>query len=279
MNLRIFKIFCLILLLGFFSWTGVWADDSTLPPDIAAIKARGVLRIGIFKQDAPPVAMRDSNGNWVGIEIDLANMIANQLAVKLQIVSAPTYDAMVDMVAKRQIDLAMELAVLPERGLRVAFTHPYYSFNAHLLVNRLQAAKNGWNNVNAIMAGLSSNKEVAVIGALQGSAGAELLQQTYPNIKIVYYPTITQAFQDVMAGKIFAAIGTSPIEVQDFLKTDPRASLLAEDVEVPNSTFLIAIALPWQYYHLRELLDSYLTYLNQNGVIEEIFQKYGESTT
>lgn len=278
MNMRIVKVLGLILLMCYCALTYATTNvDPNLPPDIAAIKARGILRVGIFKADAPPLAMHDSNGKWIGIEIDLATMIAQQLGVKLEIIPAPTYDSMVDMVASGQLDLATELAFLPQRGLRVAFTHPYYSFNPHLLVNRLQAAKNGWSKPDDIIQALTTNPQPMSIGVLEGTAGVQLIENTFPNAKIVLYPTVPAALQDVTTGKIFAALGTSPAEVQDYLQNNPRASLLSADIQIPNASFLIGMALPWQYYHFRELLNSYFSYLNQNGVLEEIFQKYGES--
>jgi ABC-type amino acid transport substrate-binding protein len=272
------KILGLTICLFCFGATLAWATENNLPPDIAAIQKRGTLRVAVYGGDAPPLAMHDKNGHWSGIEVDFAGLIASQLGVKLVIVPADNYDQMVDLVASGKVDLGSELMILPKRALHVAFTHPYYSYHPHLLINRLQAAKYGWSNQAQVLQGLASGKYSIKLGVLANSASVQLMQQTFPQVTVVSYPDIYTALHDVTTGKIFAAMGTTPVEVQKFLQTDSHASLLAEDVLVPQAMVLVAVALPWQYFHLRELLNAYFDYLIANGVIEKLFQKYGETT-
>lgn len=278
-RVRFIKLLGCIVGLWLLSIGSVLADASNAPPDIALIQKRGALRVAVYAGDAAPLAMRDKNGNWSGIEIDLAERIASQLEVKLTVVPVNSYNEMVDLVASGQADLSSELAIIPGRALRASFTHPYYTYQPHLLINRLQAARYGWNQPTDIIKGLNVGKAGLKMGVLANSASVELMQQAFPNITIVQYPDIRTALLDVTTGKIFAAMGTTPVEVQKFLQTDAHASLLGEDVAVPQMKILVAVAVPWQYFHLRELLNNYFDYMIANGEVEKIFQKYGETTT
>ncbi len=87
--------------------------------------------------------------------------------------------------------------------------------------------------------------------------------------------TDAAAFQDVVNGKIFAAVGSTSVSVQQFLNQSPRNTLVAEDVALPQITILVSIAISWQNFHLRELINSYFDYLQKNGVLTSVFQKYG----
>jgi ABC-type amino acid transport substrate-binding protein len=251
----------------------LWADTS-LPPDIAAIQQRGTLRLAVYQIPIPPMTIKDSKGHWSGIEIDIAQMIANQLSVKLVVIPTSTYDNIVNLVANNKADLGAEVYVTPERALKINFSHPYYSFHPHLLVNRLQATKYNWNTQAQVIQNLQQKTPVT-IGVVLGGATVQVIQENFPNMKIVGYNTDTQAFQDVVDGKIFAAVGATSMSVQQFLSQNPRDALVAEDIILPQATILVSIAISWENFHLRELIDSYFEYLQKNGVLTSVFQKYG----
>lgn len=257
-------------------WSQVMWADTNLPPDIAAIQQRGTLRLAVYQTPNPPMTIKDSQGQWSGIEVDIAQMIANQLGVKLVVISASTYDNIVNLVASNQADLGTEIYVTPERALKINFSHPYYSFHPHLLVNRLQATKYGWNTSAQVIQGLQQ-KQTLKIGVVAGAATVRVIQEAFPGINIANYGTDTQAFQDVMSGKIFAAVGTSAMSVQQFLSQNPRDALIAEDVMLSQATILVSVAISWESFHLRELINSYFDYLQKNGVLTSVFQKYGVS--
>jgi len=280
-------LFCLIL--AFFFTKPLWAlttpaqhgytqnQDQLLPSDIMAIKKKGVLTVAFYHYDIPPFFMHDNKGNWVGIEVDLAQKIADLLGVKLVIVPAPSFDAITIMVAEHKADMGMGLVgITPERALYVSFTNPYYRFHPHLLVNRVLAAKEGWNPWN-VLAKMETSEKPLKIGVLKASGNIEVVQENFPNAEIVPYDNIIDAMHDVIRQKLFAAVGNSPLQVRAFLKAHPGAVIQLSDVEIPSHTDLIAIALPWNSYHLREWLNNYLNYLLANNVQIQLLAKYGQS--
>lgn len=271
------KIFaCLSLCLGLTVFHNAWADtNSNFPPDIAAIQKRGALRLAVYNIDLQINSSSQTYND--NVEIALGNLIASQLGVKLQVVPASSYNDVINKIAAQQVDMGEELAILPDRAMRVNFTDPYYSYHPHFLVNRLQAAKYGWNAESDILQGMQQGVEPIKIGVLQNSASVNVVQANFPKAQLIPYADPEQSLRDVVSGKIFAAMGSSPSDINTFLNNNSRANIQAQQVNLTSATLLVAIAVPWQDFHLREWLNSYLTYLKKNGITNEIFAQYGYS--
>ncbi len=100
-----------------------------LPPNrardrLAAIQARGTLRVG-YPPDRMPWVFGNAQGNLVGLDIDLAHLLAADLGVGLELVAVEPAD-MAACLDDGRLDLvAGGLLVTPERALRVRFTEPY----------------------------------------------------------------------------------------------------------------------------------------------------------
>jgi polar amino acid transport system substrate-binding protein len=105
------------------------------------VKQKGTLVVGV-KADYPPWGMRDSNGNIVGMEIDMANDVARRLGVKLTLVPVLSSNRM-QMLQQGQIDLMIAtLSVSDERRKAVGVIEPlYYASGVAMLVNRSSGIK------------------------------------------------------------------------------------------------------------------------------------------
>src|ERR1700741_2984100 len=55
---------------------------------------------------APPFAMKESDGTWQGISIELWQRVAKELGLKYRIVEAPTVQDLLDGVASGKFDVA-----------------------------------------------------------------------------------------------------------------------------------------------------------------------------
>lgn len=249
--------------------------DGSMPPDIAAIQKRGVLRQALNQTPAPPFSVLDKNGNWSGLEIDFGQQIAKNLGVKLVIVPASNYDDLVTLLVEGKADIAMGLSILPSRQTRVSFSAPYYSYHPHLLVNRLAASQMGWTTPQALFNGLKTSKKPLKVCVFAGSIVGQIMEQTFPGTQVIVYTDHIQCFEDVASGKIFASMGTTPIAIRDFLKHNPQAAISTEDVELTNMEDLLGVAVPWQDFHLREWLDIYINYLEDSGIRQKLSKQYG----
>lgn len=103
------------------------------PSVLQEIRDRGTLRIGVA--EGPPYQFPDpATGEWVGLNIDLANEAAEELGVELEIVPA-TWATLITGLEVDQYDVIFaNLFVTPERDEQVDFTEPYDTYGFHVAV-------------------------------------------------------------------------------------------------------------------------------------------------
>lgn len=78
-------------------------------------------------KEAPPFAMKASDGSWTGISIDLWRKIADQLNLAFEFREADLR-GLLDGIADGSLDVAVAaLTVTPEREQLFDFTHPFYT--------------------------------------------------------------------------------------------------------------------------------------------------------
>lgn len=100
---------------------------------IDEITERGTLRVGVA--EGPPYQYPDPiSGEYVGLNIDLANEVAEILGVELEIVPA-TWATLVTGLDVDQYDVIFaNLFATPTRAAQVAFTDPYDTYGFHVMV-------------------------------------------------------------------------------------------------------------------------------------------------
>ena len=108
---------------------------------LAEIKQKGTLIVGV-KTDYPPWGMRDTSGNIVGMEPDMAADVAKRLGVKLELVSVVSSNRM-QFLQQGKIDLMIAtMSDTPERRKVVGTVDPvYYASGVAILANNKAAIK------------------------------------------------------------------------------------------------------------------------------------------
>ncbi len=100
---------------------------------MAAIEERGRLRVG-YVSDSLPFAYERQNGDLVGLEVDLVQMIANDLGLGLDLVEIKRED-IAKYLANGQIDISIGgLFATPNRTLKYQLSEPYMDASLSLVV-------------------------------------------------------------------------------------------------------------------------------------------------
>ena len=103
--------------------------------DTAAVPVVGLV-------PAPPFAMRDADGNWQGIAVDLWQHVAQDLGLRFEFREMAIPDLMAGL--RNDALLAVLTAVASaDRELLVDFTHPYYSSGLAIAVP-VATGNSGW---------------------------------------------------------------------------------------------------------------------------------------
>ena len=95
-------------------------------------KDKDILIVGT--KSAPPFAMRNKQGEWEGISIELWKRIAKHLNLKYKF-KEQNLTAMLDGVANGDLDLAVAaITITPKREERFDFSHSYYTTGLSIAV-------------------------------------------------------------------------------------------------------------------------------------------------
>lgn len=147
--------------------------SSNVAEDVAAIKKRGVLRVGV-KNVTKGFGYQDpATGKFSGLEVDLGEALAKKLGVDVEYtpVTAATRTALLD---SGDIDMvAATFTITPERKKSWDFTTPYYTDHVGVLVEKASNIKN--------LADLKGK----VVGVSSGSTSAKALVKAMIDAKII----------------------------------------------------------------------------------------------
>ena len=119
----------LSLLLGACSAVGAGASANKLDQ----VLERGAIRAGV-RFDNPPHSFVDEAGNWVGFDIDIANAVARQLGVELQLERVEEITR-ISYLQEDRIDIAVaSMSKTLVRDQEVDFSQTYFWANQTFLV-------------------------------------------------------------------------------------------------------------------------------------------------
>lgn len=106
-------------------FSGRCEAQTTASTDNAVVAQRELV---VGTKEAPPFAMKDADGNWSGISIDLWRRVADELHLRYRIAEEPQVQGLIDGVAGGKFDIAVAaLTVTAARERVVDFTEPFYA--------------------------------------------------------------------------------------------------------------------------------------------------------
>lgn len=164
---------------------------------IDRIQKRGYIIVGTSASQ-PPLTMTKKNGELFGLDVDLSNIVAAGMGVKLEMQVMP-FAELLPALESGKIDIIISgMTMRPERNLKVAFVGPYFITGKGILTKTANLEKTrGVSTLN--------NSEVT-LGALKNSTSQQFIQQRIPNAKFSAYNDIDSAVQAVISDDVDAMI-------------------------------------------------------------------------
>lgn len=206
---KIYKVLVLALVFMMVS-AAIFASGSKEKGTVLAdIKARGRLIVGTEAQYAP-YEFKDMNANIVGCDMFIAQEIADELGVDLEIVDM-AFDGIIPAVQSGQVDLGIAAFTnTPERAEVIDFSSVYEESLQYLVV---QAGKEDVYTTPESLAGLK-------VGAQRGTIQSQLIKKAMPEaelFELAKYPELSIEVQNGnIAGLVVdAAVGDSIIAASD----------------------------------------------------------------
>lgn len=212
--------FGLIALVGLVLSGALFADDPELAKKstLETILARGELQV-LSDIPFPPFEFFDDAGNLVGFDIDLVQLMADQLGVKLNVKKAGSFDTIRTELNNGDADIiASDMTATLERAREVNFSSGYLETGQIALVSK---KKSPGKDVKAYA---DLNVASAVITVQTGTTGEAAAMTFFPKAQLKSFTTALAALQEVLDGKADAIIFDDVFLIPNF--QDPNTAFL-----------------------------------------------------
>ena len=246
----------LVLVLALLSWDNLFsAPDRTW----RAIQEKGAWRVGM-DPSFPPFEMLDEEGHPIGYDVDLAQAIADQLGIQLEIVPMG-FDGLLDAVQVGRVDSVISaLPFDPRLTQDVRYTSSYFEAGTRLVVLEGSAIQ----SVEDL-----AGRQVAVEWGSAGDAEVRKLQRSDPTIERLPLPTPEDAVAALLAVDSDALV----VDGVTLRLAQGQGSRIVA-IGPPFESDPYVIALPLHARLLQEAIEAALTTLRDEGVLEELEQRW-----
>ncbi len=229
--------------------------------ELSEIQQRGYIKIAV-KDNLPPLGFRDRNGNLQGLEIDIAQRLAQDLLGKpkaLKLIPVQNRDRISQVLDNKVDILIARFTATESRSRLVNFSIPYYLDSA-LLVTK-----------NTSLQRLSDFKQ-RKIGVLRGSDTIARIKYFIPTSELIGVDSYKQGQNLLETNKIeaFAADGSL---LSGWVRQNPQYKLL--DIKLSTEPLCVVIAKGLQNDKLRRRVDSAIANYLETGWLQERIEYWG----
>ena len=251
------KLITLILAAALLLCSLASCNTPTADGDLAAIQAAGKIIIGIT--DYAPMDYKDANGNWIGFDAELAEMFAESLGVDCEFFEIADWNNKVADINTKNIDLIWNgMTASDELGTKIDFSTAYAK-NAQVVV-----VKKG----SALTADTLAK---AVIAVENGSAGADVVDETIKPETVNKLPKQLEALYEVVSGASDAAVIDLTMAKSVLGKGDFADLVLLEGAQYGEEVFAVGLR---KDSDLKAKLDAFLAEKYADGTLNALSAKY-----
>jgi polar amino acid transport system substrate-binding protein len=228
-------------------------------------KARGELLLGTELQFAPFEFLKD--GKAVGYSIDLMDLVAADLGVKVHIQDLPFASVLPGLDAKKYDMVEATSTITKARMERYYFTLPIMDATVALVKRKGDTS-------------IQKPADIAgkIVGGTKGSAQTKLLQDYVKTLpggvqEVKEYIGSPNAFADLEAGRIVAVAGSLP-NLAYLVKTRPDTFELVMPAFGPKAYFGWLTRKDDASKQLIDAIDASLVKLTKAGKVKELQMKW-----
>ncbi|MEJ6490280.1 ABC transporter substrate-binding protein [Leucobacter sp. USCH14] len=240
------------------------AEATLAPPTIIT---EGTLTV--CTGDSAPNIYYDENNELQGVEIDIANALADKLGVTTTL-GEYAFAGLIPALQAKQCDVIMgSLYIKPEREEIANFVPYLYSGTA------VAVSKENPKDVTGFDDSLCGTKVVGITGATGAASAQEKSDECVANgeepLAITLVDEATSALQQVLAGQADAFIDTT--EIMSYYEQQSDGDLMA--VGEPFGKIRIGAATLKENTELNDALDEAFAAMVEDGTYADILAEWG----
>jgi polar amino acid transport system substrate-binding protein len=237
----------------------VAADNA---PVLSRIVESGTLRVGM-SGNQPPFTVISKSGSLIGYEVDLANLLAEAMGVKVEFVRKP-FGELLPALEKGEIDAIMSgMTMTPKRNLKAAFVGPYIVSGKSILTKSSTLA--------ALEDAEDIDRSSIKITALKGSTSEKFVETVLEKTTYIGVDDYDTGVQMVIDGKADALVADFPICALSQMRF-PDAGLAT--LKEPMTIEPIGIALAPGDSLFVNMVTNYLSALEGIGLLDALEKKW-----
>lgn len=249
------KTILISILLGSFSIIAPAAAD------LQDILDAGKVRIGV-PLDVPVFGFVDENQQPAGLDIDIANLVAKELGVELELQQITGVNRIPYLITNKVDIVIAVMGATPERAKSIMFTSPYSSLYIGIFGPQTNATDDP--------AGLGDLR----IGVPRGTTQDIAISELHPQGNIVRFEDDATTAAAYIAGQV-DLFGTANIVARALAEKNPEKEF-ATVYRIRTSPAHMGVR--HGEFNLLRWLDTFIFYSKMNGKLDELHQKWmGES--
>lgn len=212
--------------------------------------------------DFPPfewVILDGAEANFVGIDVDLAQLIADEIGVEL-VIEDTSFDGLIASVSSGRVDMVLAgVTYSEERAEQVDFSEVYYETNSKFVVALGEEGK------------YSELQDFAnlKIGVQKGTIQESTLQELLPDAELVSMNKNGDLIEALKAKRVDAVL-MDGIVVGEFVNLNSDAIALLDDIQVEENNEGFAVVTAKDNAELMEVINKVITEAIESGKLEEI---------
>jgi len=224
---------------------------------------KGELVVGVVN-DAPPFGFIDEKGELVGIDIDLANLIASAMDVELRFEIVPIPSRIPTLLSDKVDMLIAVMGVTSQRALQVMYTNPYVVIDLGVYAS---------DNIDPIADRADLMNFTIAVG--KGTTSDIWLTENVPDAQLVRFEDAPSAIAAFLAGQTGAFAEGSNL-ASTVIRNAGR-----DDIKMKYSMRQspVHIVVKHGEFNLKNWIDTMLFAERMNGNIQDLHVKwFGEVT-
>ncbi len=221
----------------------------------------GKLRVGVALAPSPSplFAVKDKDGQPRGVTVDLANALAKELGVEVELMAAPNTGELVDALEAGRIDVSF-MPVDDERKKRIAFGPVYFQVESTYMVTQASGIKT---------VGEVDRAGVRVVG-IANTTTIRAAGRTLTNTTIKAVQSVGEAIE-MMSGGRADAFALSRDSLPPFVANLPGSRIVEGGFQFTGVAIAVAKGKPEALATVTVFLDR----VKKSGAVKAAFERAG----
>ncbi|VVE26804.1 amino acid ABC transporter [Pandoraea pneumonica] len=230
---------------------------AALADQLDDIKKAGKIRVAIA-MGTPLFSFADANLQPAGSDVDTAKLLAQDLGVKLDIVSVTNAARVPTLQANRADVVVADLSITPERAQVIDFSVPYAVISIIVGAPKSMNIKT-YDDLNGKRVGLT-----------RATVNDTLTTQNAKGAQIVRYEDDATLITSMVTGQV-DIFSSTPSNLGEMAKRAPEKNL---ELKFTQKDFDLGIALNKNQPRLKEWINEWVKTNLKNGKLNAIYKKY-----